>query len=106
MLGILISRVTGRPLGEHLAEDVFGPLGMTDTALWVADGKLDRLPAAYRHGDEGLVETEPAGGGFYAGPAAVRRQPRRARLHRSGLSPVRPDARRRRASQRATDDLT
>jgi CubicO group peptidase (beta-lactamase class C family) len=68
VLGILISRVTGRPLGEHLAEDVFGPLGMTDTALWVADGKLDRLPAAYRHGANGLVETEPAGGGFYAGP--------------------------------------
>ena len=68
VLGILISRVTGRPLGGHLAEDVFGPLGMTDTALWVAQGKLDRLPAAYRHGDEGLVETEPAGGGFYAGP--------------------------------------
>jgi CubicO group peptidase (beta-lactamase class C family) len=67
VLGILISRVTGR-LGDHLAENVFGPLGMTDTALWVAEGKLDRLPAAYRHGDEGLVETEPAGGGFYAGP--------------------------------------
>src|SRR5579859_1178057 len=68
VLGILISRVTGRPLGEHLAEDVLGPLGMTDTAPWVAEGSLDRLPAAYRHGDEGLVETEPAGGGFYAGP--------------------------------------
>jgi len=67
VLGILISRVTGRPLGKHLAEDVFGPLGMTDTALWVAEGKLDRLPAAYRHGNEGLVEIEPAGGGFYAG---------------------------------------
>jgi CubicO group peptidase (beta-lactamase class C family) len=68
VLGILISRVTGRPLSEHLAEDLFGPLGMTDTALWVAQGKLDRLPAAYRHGDQGLVETEPVGGGFYAGP--------------------------------------
>jgi len=30
--------------------------------------KLDRLPAAYRHGDEGLVEIEPASAGFYAGP--------------------------------------
>jgi CubicO group peptidase (beta-lactamase class C family) len=68
VLGILISRVTGRPLGEHLAEDIFGPLGMADTALWVPQGKLDRLPAAYRHGAEGLVEIEPAGGGFYAGP--------------------------------------
>ena len=71
VLGILISRVTGRPLGKHLAEDVFGPLGMTDTALWVAEGKLDRLPGAYRHGDGGLVEIEPAGGGFYAGPPSV-----------------------------------
>lgn len=68
VLGILISRVTGRPLGEHLAEDVFGPLGMTATGLWVPEDRLDRLPAAYRHGDAGLVETEPAGGGFYAGP--------------------------------------
>jgi CubicO group peptidase (beta-lactamase class C family) len=67
VLGILISRVTGRPLGQHLAEDVLGSLGMTDTALWVPEGKLDRLPAAYRHDEEGLVEIEPAGGGFYAG---------------------------------------
>jgi CubicO group peptidase (beta-lactamase class C family) len=68
VLGILISRVTGRPLGEHLADDVLGPLGMTDTALWVPEAQLGRLPAAYRHGDEGFVELEPAGGGFYAGP--------------------------------------
>jgi CubicO group peptidase (beta-lactamase class C family) len=70
LLGILITRLTDRSLGQHLAEDLFGPLGMTDTALWVPEEKLDRLPAAYRHGDDGLVETEPAGGGFYAGPAS------------------------------------
>lgn len=68
LLGILLARLTGRPLGEHLTEDLFDPLGMTDTAPWVPAEKLDRLPAAYRHGDDGLVETEPAGGGFYAGP--------------------------------------
>lgn len=68
VLGILIARVTGRSLAEHLAEDLFGPLGMVDTGLWVPQDKLDRLPSAYRHGDDGLVETEPAGGGFYAGP--------------------------------------
>jgi CubicO group peptidase (beta-lactamase class C family) len=67
VLGILIARVTGRPLGEHLAEDLFDPLGMPDTAFWVPTEKLDRLPAAYRHGEGGLVEMEPAGGGFYAG---------------------------------------
>jgi CubicO group peptidase (beta-lactamase class C family) len=68
LLGILLSRVTGRPLGDHLADDLFTPLRMTDTAMWVPPEKLDRLPAAYRHGDRGLLETAPAGGGFYAGP--------------------------------------
>ena len=68
ILGVLLARVVGRPLGDHLAEDLFDPLGMDDTGLWVPAEKLDRLPAAYRHGDDGLLELEPAGGGFYAGP--------------------------------------
>ena len=68
VLGILIARLTGRPLGEHLADDLFDQLGMPDTAFWVPKEKLDRLPAAYRHGEGGLIELEPAHGGFYAGP--------------------------------------
>jgi CubicO group peptidase (beta-lactamase class C family) len=68
VLGILLERLSGRPLGVHLTEDLFDPLGMTDTSFWVPPDKLDRLPAAYRHGEERLTETEPAGGGFYAGP--------------------------------------
>jgi CubicO group peptidase (beta-lactamase class C family) len=68
VLGILMARLTGRPLGEHLAEDLCDPLGMPDTAFWVPKEKLDRLPAAYRPGEGGLVEMEPARGGFYAGP--------------------------------------
>jgi CubicO group peptidase (beta-lactamase class C family) len=68
VLGILIARVTGRSLGEHLAAEIFLPLGMGDTGMWVPEDKVDRLPAAYRHGPEGFVGTEPAAGGFYAGP--------------------------------------
>ena len=68
ILGILISRLTSRLLGDHLAEDLFGPLGMDDTGFWVPDDKLTRLPAGYRQTDGGLVETEPSSGGFYAGP--------------------------------------
>ena len=68
VLGILLARLAGRPLGEQLAADLFDPLGMVDTGLWVPPEKLDRLPAAYRHGEDGLIETEPAGGGPYAGP--------------------------------------
>ncbi len=71
VLGILLARLTHRPLGQHLAEDLFTPLEMADTGLWVPESKLDRLPAAYRHGDDGLVKTEPAGGGPYAGPPPV-----------------------------------
>ena len=68
ILGVLLSRLVGRPLGELLAEDLFGPLGMDDTGFWVPVEKAARLPAAYRRTDDGLVETEPTGGGFYAGP--------------------------------------
>ena len=67
ILGILLSRVTGRPLEEFLVDDLLDPLGMHDTGLRVPVGKVDRLPAAYRHDADGLVEIEPAGGGFYAG---------------------------------------
>lgn len=71
VLGILLARLTGGPLQDHLAEVLFDPLGLSDTGLWVPDPKLDRLPAAYRHTDDGLIETEPAGGGPYAGPPDV-----------------------------------
>ena len=68
ILGVLIARVAGRPLADHLADDLLGPLGLRDTGLWVSAGSVDRLPASYRHTDAGLVELEPAAGGFYAGP--------------------------------------
>ena len=58
----------------------FGPLAMTDTGLWVPAEKLDRLAAAYRHRDDGLVEIEPAGGGLRR-TSTLRCVPRRARLH-------------------------
>lgn len=68
ILGILLSRLAGRPLGEFLAEDLLGPLAMQDTGFWAPVEKVARLPAAYRHTNDGLLEMEPAGGGFYAGP--------------------------------------
>ena len=68
ILGILIARAAGRHLQDHLADDLFGPLGLLDTGLWVPEDKLGRLPAGYRHTDAGLVQLEPASGGFYAGP--------------------------------------
>ncbi|WP_226345505.1 serine hydrolase domain-containing protein [Agilicoccus flavus] len=68
ILGLLLARLSGRSLQDHLIESLFAPLGMVDTGLWVPLDRTDRLPAAYRHEGGRLVETEPAGGGFYAGP--------------------------------------
>jgi len=68
IVGILIARVAGRPLHDHLADDLLGPLGLRDTGLWVPAGRVARLPASYRHAKSGLVELEPAAGGAYAGP--------------------------------------
>jgi CubicO group peptidase (beta-lactamase class C family) len=52
--GVLIARVSGRPLPEFLAERLFEPLGMVDTGFEVPAAKLDRLTHYYR--------TDPAGG--------------------------------------------
>ncbi|MFX4271694.1 serine hydrolase domain-containing protein [Propionibacteriaceae bacterium Y1685] len=68
LLGILLSRLTGGPLGDHLAKDLFEPLGMVDTGFWVPADQASRLPAALRFVDGSPVETEPVGGGFHVGP--------------------------------------
>ncbi len=48
ILGILISRATGKTLETFLRERIFAPLGVKDTAFSVPESKLDRLPAAYQ----------------------------------------------------------
>jgi CubicO group peptidase (beta-lactamase class C family) len=47
VLGVLIMRVTGRPLGEFFGERIFEPLGMRDTGYHLPASKLDRLAASY-----------------------------------------------------------
>src|SRR6266853_1669924 len=48
ILGILISRATGKTLETFLRERIFAPLGMKDTAFSVPGAKLDRLATAYQ----------------------------------------------------------
>ncbi len=67
ILGILLSRVSGAPLPEHLRDEIFGPLRMPDTGFWVPEEHAHRLLPAFRAAAGELVETEPAGGGFYVG---------------------------------------
>jgi CubicO group peptidase (beta-lactamase class C family) len=47
ILGVLISRATGRSLEEFLRERIFTPLGMNDTSFSVPVSKLNRLASSY-----------------------------------------------------------
>lgn len=52
--GVLIARVSGRPLPDFLAERLFEPLGMADTGFAVPTAALGRFTSAYRRGEDGL----------------------------------------------------
>ena len=47
VLGVLVARAAGRPLGDVLAERIFEPLGMADTGFWVPPASNDRLGACH-----------------------------------------------------------
>jgi CubicO group peptidase (beta-lactamase class C family) len=47
ILGVMLARVSGKPLGALLAERIFAPLGMRDTGFHVPEARLDRLATAY-----------------------------------------------------------
>ena len=55
--GVLIARVTGRPLPGFLTERIFEPLGMADTGFSVPAAKRDRL-APYHGSGPALLQDE------------------------------------------------
>lgn len=65
VLGILIARLTGTSLENYLSEQIFQPLGMTDTAFSVPETKTSRLATAY-HADGSVFDL--ATGGHFAKP--------------------------------------
>ncbi|MEU9589542.1 serine hydrolase domain-containing protein [Streptomyces sp. NPDC048193] len=54
--GVLIARVTGRPLPDVLAERLLEPVGMKDTAFEVPPAKRDRFTTLYTPTPEGTLE--------------------------------------------------
>jgi CubicO group peptidase (beta-lactamase class C family) len=58
--GVLIARVSGQPLPDFLAEWLFEPLGMVDTAFEVIAAKRDRFTSYYRHNSAGGLELADA----------------------------------------------
>lgn len=70
ILGVLIARITGAPLGTFLRERIFEPLGMKDTAFSVPAAELDRLATCY-HRDRAsgaLKVFDEARGGWFSRP--------------------------------------
>lgn len=74
--GIVVEAVSGQKLGAYMAENLFGPLGMRDTAFRIRLDMQDRLAKIHSRDDQGawvagdLVieqnpENEMGGGGLY-----------------------------------------
>ena len=48
VLGFLVARIEGKPLGQVLKDRIFSPLGMDDTDFWCPPQKRDRMARLYR----------------------------------------------------------
>lgn len=51
LLGYLIEVVSGQPLDQFFADEIFAPLGMMDTYFYLPDDKADRLVTLYAEVD-------------------------------------------------------
>ena len=64
--GYLVEQLSGQPFDQFLKERIFDPLGMTDTAFYVPEEKLDRVALIYGEGlsavDMGETRTTPPAG--------------------------------------------
>jgi len=82
VLGAVIERASGTKLDRFLADNIFRPLGMTDTGFFISDAQLPRFTTLYSAAKDALVPIEqPAtsdyrdhsrlldGGGAIAGTA-------------------------------------
>ncbi|CAN1520889.1 AmpC Beta-lactamase class C and other penicillin binding proteins [Caulobacteraceae bacterium] len=61
LLGFLIARIEGEPLGAVLQRRIFGPLGMTDTGFTVAADKAHRKAQLYGFDAAGEMIPRPTG---------------------------------------------
>ena len=69
--GILITRVTGQSLPDFMAERLFEPLGMVDTAFEVPAAKRDRFTSYYRADPDGALELADGPDGQWSTPPAL-----------------------------------
>lgn len=70
VLGLLIARIEGAPLGDVLRRRIFEPLGMVDTGFFVPESKRGRRAQMYGFDDAGALAPRP-NGPILSGPAGV-----------------------------------
>lgn len=63
LLGLLVARIEGEPLGAVLKRRIFDPLGMRDTSFLVPREKRERRAAAYGFDEEGRLAKRDTWGG-------------------------------------------
>ncbi|MFG2936003.1 serine hydrolase domain-containing protein [Streptomyces sp. NPDC048282] len=66
--GILVARASGRTFPDFLAERVFEPLGMRDTAFEVPASKRHRLTSSYHPAEDGTLRLSDTPDGGWSGP--------------------------------------
>jgi CubicO group peptidase (beta-lactamase class C family) len=54
--GALVEKISGQRFDRYLQEVIFEPLGMKDTAFFVAPEKIDRFSACYRRAPDKTLE--------------------------------------------------
>lgn len=67
VLGVLLARAAGQPIGDVLRTRIFEPLGMRDTAFWASDTR--RLATAYQGTPDGLAAVDKPDGAWSRPPA-------------------------------------
>ena len=68
--GALVEVISGVPLAQYLQDNIFGPLGMKDTAFFVAPDKVGRFAANYERGPDKTLKLldDPATSAFITEP--------------------------------------
>jgi CubicO group peptidase (beta-lactamase class C family) len=71
VVGYLVQKVAGKPLGQVLSERIFGPLKMTETGFFVRDDQKARFAACYNATPEGglKLQDDPSVSPYLAPPA-------------------------------------
>ena len=78
VVGYLVEVISGQRLDRYLQEQIFEPLGMTDTAFWVRPEQAERLGSTYAaapSGDGIEVVDDAASSPFLEEPTFLRAAP-------------------------------